>query len=94
MGFSERFPRWITALIAIGQLAVTAAIVALEVLSIFVDLAHGTIYAGFWCGLIFIATFMMMFFISEYIDNLLCCFFQQANLRLSLVSLLLPWSML
>ena len=72
MGFSERFPRWITALIGIAQIALTAAIVALEVLSIFVDLAHGTIYAGFWCGLVFIITFIMMLFISEYLNNLVC----------------------
>ena len=65
MGFSERFPRWITLLIGLGQFALTAAILALELVSAYIDLAHGTIWAGFWSSLIFIPTFLLMLFISK-----------------------------
>jgi hypothetical protein len=67
MGFSERFPRWITAIIGLAQLLITAAIVGLEIGSAYIDLAHGTIWVGLWCGIIFIITFLMMLFISKYI---------------------------
>ena len=65
MGFSERFPRWITAILGVVQLVLTAAIVGLEVGSAYIDLAHGTIWVGIWAGLVFIITFLMMLFISE-----------------------------
>jgi hypothetical protein len=64
MGFSERFPRWTSAIIGIVQLALTAAIIGLEVGSVYIDLAHGTIWVGFWTGIIFIKTLLMMLFIS------------------------------
>jgi hypothetical protein len=64
MGFSERFPRWTSAVLGIVQLALTAAIIGLEVGSCIIDLAHGTIWVGFWTGLVFIKTLLMMFFIS------------------------------
>jgi hypothetical protein len=65
MGFSERFPRWITLIIAVVQLVITAAIIGLEIASDYIDLAHGTIWAGLWSGIIFIITFLLMFFISK-----------------------------
>lgn len=65
MGFSERFPRWITAILGVAQLLLTAAIVGLEIGSAYIDLAHGTIWVGIWAGLIFIITFLMMLFISK-----------------------------
>ncbi|CAF2168236.1 unnamed protein product [Rotaria magnacalcarata] len=64
MGFSERFPRWITGIIGIVQAALTAGIVGLEVGSAYIDLAHGTIWVGFWAGLIFIPTALLMLFIT------------------------------
>ncbi len=72
MGFSERFPRWITLLIAIVQLVITAAIIALEIVSDYIDVGHGTIYVGIWAGVIFIITFILMFTISKKIfENVL-----------------------
>ncbi len=65
MGFAERFPRWATAILAIAQLILTAAIIGLEFGSFYYDVAHGTIWAGFWSGLVFILTFLMMFIISK-----------------------------
>jgi hypothetical protein len=41
------------------------AIIGLEVGSSIIDLAHGTIWVGYWAGLVFIKTVLMMFFISE-----------------------------
>ena len=64
MGFSERFPRWTSAVIGIAQLVLTVAIIGLEVGSAYIDLGHGTIWAGFWAGFIFLKTLLMMFFIS------------------------------
>jgi hypothetical protein len=66
MGFSERFPRWITGILGFIQLLITAAIIGLELGSVYIDLAHGTIWAGFWSGIIFIMTFVTMLFISKY----------------------------
>jgi hypothetical protein len=91
MGFSERFPRWITAVIGIAQVVITAAIIALELVSCYIDLAHGTIWAGLWSGLVFIITFLSMLFISK-------SFFEKF-LFLNLIffflqSLLLSWSLL
>jgi hypothetical protein len=65
MGFADRFPRWITALIGLAQLVITAAIIGLELVSCYIDLGHGTIWAGLWSGLIFIITFLSMLFISK-----------------------------
>lgn len=66
MGFAERFPRWITALLGIAQVILTAAIVGLEFGSFYYDVAHGTIWAGFWSGIIFIITFLQMLLISKF----------------------------
>ena len=68
-GFKDRFPRWITLVIGLIQLLLTAAVVGLEVGSVYIDLAHGTIWVGFWAGLVFIITFMTMLFISKISIN-------------------------
>ncbi|CAF0824725.1 unnamed protein product [Rotaria sordida] len=64
MGFSERFPRWITAIIAIIILALTAGILGLEIVSNYIDVGHGTIWVGIWSSIVYIITFLMMFFIT------------------------------
>ncbi|UJR11328.1 hypothetical protein I4U23_015509 [Adineta vaga] len=64
MGFKERFPRWVTLVLAILQLILTAAIAGLEFGSFYHDVAHGTIWAGFWSCLIFIPTFLLMFILT------------------------------
>ncbi|CAF3967996.1 unnamed protein product [Rotaria sordida] len=61
MGFEKRFPKWITAILALAQVVLTAAIIGLEFGSFYYDVAHGTIWAGFWASLVFIKTFLMMF---------------------------------
>lgn len=66
MGFAERFPRWTSLILGVIQLALTAAIIGLEVGSVIIDLGHGTIWVGFWAGLVFIKTVLMMLFISEW----------------------------
>jgi len=66
MGFSERFPRWLTGLIGVAQLIITAAIVGLELVSDYIDLAHGTIWVGLWSGIVFIITFVLMLTMSKY----------------------------
>ncbi|CAF5001825.1 unnamed protein product, partial [Rotaria sp. Silwood1] len=54
MSFKGRFPRWVTVILGIAQLLLTAAIIGLELGSDYIDLAHGTIWIGFWAGLIYI----------------------------------------
>ena len=66
MGFSERFPRWITGVLGFAQLLITTAIIGLELGSAYIDLAHGTIWVGFWSSIVFIITFLTMLFISKY----------------------------
>ena len=65
MGFAERFPRWTSALLGVIQLALTSAIIGLEVGSVIIDLGHGTIWVGFWAGLVFAKTVLMMLLISK-----------------------------
>jgi hypothetical protein len=64
MGFGERFPRWTSAVLVIAQAALTAAIIGLEIGSSYIDLAHGTVWIGFWAGIVFIKTILVMLFIS------------------------------
>jgi hypothetical protein len=92
MGFGERFPRWTSGVLALFQLAFTVAIIGLEVGSSIIDLAHGTIWVGYWAGIVFLNTILMMLFISEL--NFL--FFLCLNIYFSILfsSLLLPWSLL
>jgi hypothetical protein len=67
MGFAERFPRWITAVIGLVQAALTIAIIGLELASMYLDLGHGTIWAGLWGGLVFIKASLMLLFISTFV---------------------------
>ncbi|CAF1437099.1 unnamed protein product [Rotaria magnacalcarata] len=60
MAFERRLPRWAAAILGIAQLALTAAIIGLEFGSFYYDVAHGTIWIGFWAGLVFIKTSLMM----------------------------------
>jgi len=87
MGFSERFPRWTSALLGVIQIGLTTAIIGLEIGSSIIDLAHGTIWVGYWTGLVFIKTFLMLLFISKLNVVFLCIF-------ISFFSLLLPWTLL
>ncbi|CAF4528513.1 unnamed protein product [Rotaria sp. Silwood2] len=64
MGFKGRFPRWVTAVLGIAQLLLTAAIIGLELGSDYIDLAHGTIWIGFWAGLIYIIACIKMLCIT------------------------------
>jgi len=68
MGFKERFPRWVTLVLAVIQVVLTAGIAGLEFGSFYYDVAHGTIWAGFWSSLVFILTFSTMFLISKSND--------------------------
>lgn len=66
MGLMDGFPRIPAALLGILQLALAAAAIGLEVGSIFVDLAHGTIWAGFWSGLVYIITGLLLLLMGKY----------------------------
>lgn len=70
MAFERRFPRWVTAILAAALFFLTAAIIGLEFGSFYYDVAHGTIWIGFWAGLVFIKTSWMMICTSKYsIEN-------------------------
>jgi hypothetical protein len=66
MCFRGKLPRWVLAVLAIVQIVLTAAIAGLEFGSFYYDIAHGTIWAGFWSALVYIITFIMMFCMSMY----------------------------
>ena len=73
MGFSGRFPRWLTGIIGVVQLLLTLAIIGLEVGSLYIDLGHGTIFVGIWAGIVFlIATLSMLFISNEPFDRTYC----------------------
>ena len=65
MGFSGRFPRWLTGIIGVVQLLLTLAIIGLEIGSLYIDLAHGTIFVGIWAGIVFLIATLSMLFISN-----------------------------
>lgn len=77
MGFSERFPRWITGVLGLVQLLLTTAIIGLEIGSVYIDVAHGTIWVGLWSGLVFMMTVLAMMCISKYL--LLLFFFNKSR---------------
>lgn len=70
MGFAERFPRWSSGILGLIMLVLTVAIIGLEVGSNYIDVAHGTIWGGFWGGLVFLKTCLMMLFISKSCETL------------------------
>ncbi|CAF0751940.1 unnamed protein product [Didymodactylos carnosus] len=57
----EKFPASVPSLLAVLQLLLTLSIVGLEAASVYYDLVHGTIYAGFWCSAIFTISWIAMF---------------------------------
>ncbi|CAF1413110.1 unnamed protein product [Adineta steineri] len=74
MGFAERFPRWITGILGVVQLAITAAIIGLELRSAYIDLAHGTIWAGLWCVLSGALACVIIYFDQVFINDLCKCY--------------------
>ena len=60
-----KIPRLGTALVGTVQLVLTAAIIGLEFGSVYIDLAHGTIWIGFWAGIDYFTTSMMVLLLSE-----------------------------
>ncbi|CAF1433047.1 unnamed protein product [Adineta ricciae] len=61
MGFKERFPRWLIIIFAVVQLVLTLAIIGTELGSFYSNVAHGTIWAGFWSALFYIPTCVLLF---------------------------------
>lgn len=66
MGFEDRFPRWLTAVVGITQLVLTAGVIGLELASVYIDIVHGTIWIGFWAGLVFIPTSLLVLLFSMF----------------------------
>lgn len=52
------------------QLFLWIVIIVLEIISVYYDAGRGTIYAGFWCSIIFFITWVAMFCYRKfYIHN-------------------------
>ncbi|CAF2518932.1 unnamed protein product [Rotaria sp. Silwood2] len=81
MGFTERFPRWITLVIGIVLVVVTAGILGLEIVSNYIDVGHGTIWVGIWgiiSGLMgIVIIYFDQLFMNDpckcYLGDTLCC---------------------
>ncbi|UJR29091.1 hypothetical protein I4U23_010305 [Adineta vaga] len=58
---NDFIPNFIPGLLGAGQLVLWIAIVALEIVSVYYDAGRGTIYAGFWCSMVFFVTWIAMF---------------------------------
>jgi hypothetical protein len=54
-------------LLAIFQMILYLAIIGLEAASVYYDPGRGTIYAGFWCSLIFLVTWIAMFCYGKFL---------------------------
>lgn len=44
------------------ELILCIAIIIFEIVSVYYDAGRGTVYAGFWCSIIFLITCISMFF--------------------------------
>jgi hypothetical protein len=58
---SNVMPGWLIGLLAALQVILWLLIIILEGVSVYYDVTHGTIYAGFWCSGIFFITWVTMF---------------------------------
>lgn len=54
-------PGVFTGLLGAFQLLLWIAIIILEIISVYYDAGRGTVYAGFWCSIIFSLTWVSMF---------------------------------
>ena len=62
------WPSWLVALIAVIQLLLTFSVVGLETTSFIFDAWHSMSFAGFYCPLFFMITWISMFTVSEYLQ--------------------------
>jgi uncharacterized membrane protein (GlpM family) len=54
------------------QLFLWIIIIALEIVSVYFDAGRGTIYAGFWCSMVFFVTWVSMFcYCKSYLSGYL-----------------------
>ena len=60
------WPTKIIALIATIQLILSFAIIGLEAGSVIIDINQGTVYAGFYCSLFFIMTWISMYCVGKW----------------------------
>ena len=60
------WPTWLIALLAVIQLLLTCFIVGLEITSLVFDLWHSMSFAGFYCSIFFLITWISMFTVSKY----------------------------
>ncbi|CAF1338338.1 unnamed protein product [Adineta ricciae] len=63
---NDFIPNFLPGLLGAGQLFLWMAILGLEIASVYYDAGRGTIYAGFWCSIVFFVTWIAMF-------SYLCC---------------------
>ena len=58
---NNTIPGVFTGLLGAIQLFLWIAIIILEIVSVYYDAGRGTVYAGFWCSIIFFLTWVSMF---------------------------------
>lgn len=63
---SSVIPAWLIGLLAGLQVILWLAIIILEGFSVYYDAREGTIYAGFWCSIIFLTTWISMFCFCKF----------------------------
>jgi hypothetical protein len=61
----QMWPAGFIALLATIQLLLTFAIIGLETTSLIFDLYHSMIFAGYFCSLFFMITWISMFTVSK-----------------------------
>ena len=59
------WPAGLVALIAVLQLLISMGIIAAESMSMVADFYHSIIYAGFYCSLFFVITWISNFTVSK-----------------------------
>ena len=57
----DTMPNSFPGLLGVCQVILWIAIIGLEAASVYYDPGRGTVYAGFWCSLIFFVTWVAMF---------------------------------
>ncbi len=60
-GMKNVIPSIVPGLLGTIQLFLWIAITVLEAVSIYYDAGRGTVYAGFWCSIVFFVTWVSMF---------------------------------
>lgn len=63
----DAMPTIVLIVLAIFQMILVSAITGLEATSVYYDAGRGTIYAGFWCSIIFSVTWIAMLCYGKFL---------------------------